>query len=306
MKKLCFDIGGMSTKCLIFKNKEVVKKDQIFYLEKEERVFNTKLKEVFDLISIFILKEIGNDENFEIGLSIPGVIDSTNKKIIEHGAIVDEGLNIEEYFSKFKNLKKIIIENDAKAAAYGEFIYGNHKNISNLVHLTIGTGLGCGIIWNNQIMKSTTNRIGELGKQFSDICYKENDSVVVIDTSMAAILMRYQMLTGKIIDGIELFKLWDEKEINALKIIDDWSTAIARTVINLDYLLDYDLLTIGGGVSSNNKLFKILLDKIEKFNKFTFMEFELAKNLNVINKVKISNLKNNAACYGLLALLEKE
>ncbi|ATZ20530.1 ROK family protein [Mesoplasma coleopterae] len=127
-------------------------------------------------------------ENLRVGIALPGVIDSKNKKIIEHGAIIDDGLDIVKYLGDHLKCKNIIIENDAKAPAYGEIIFGDHENVNNLVYLSIGTGLGCGIIIDRKIMKSKTHKIGELGKQFSNINKSKNDLVVALETAMGGML----------------------------------------------------------------------------------------------------------------------
>lgn len=57
----------------------------------------------------------------------------------------------------------VVLDNDANAAAFGEHIYGGAKNMRDIIMLTLGTGVGSGIIINNQILHGSTGTAGELG-----------------------------------------------------------------------------------------------------------------------------------------------
>jgi glucokinase len=57
----------------------------------------------------------------------------------------------------------VFITNDAKAAALGEMIYGEAKNLRNFIVITLGTGLGCGIVINRELIQGENGLAGELG-----------------------------------------------------------------------------------------------------------------------------------------------
>src|SRR5690606_32637874 len=58
---------------------------------------------------------------------------------------------------------KIILENDARAAAWGEKIYGGAQHLNNYAYITLGTGIGCGIILDNKILIGDNQFAGEIG-----------------------------------------------------------------------------------------------------------------------------------------------
>ncbi|AAT75369.1 transcriptional regulator/sugar kinase [Mesoplasma florum L1] len=304
MKYYTFDIGGTSTKYLIFEDKKVIKSGVIEYKEqmKEKGSIRDKitLTKIFDEISVMLENE---SMDFCLGLSIPGIVDSKNQKILSDSGISETNIDIQDYFKKFKNIIKLSIENDAKSAAYGEFYFGQDQKPINMVHLTFGTGLGCGIIINKEIYRTINHKAGEIGKSYSNI--NSTESVVVMDTSVIAILIKYKMATGKEISGKEFFELYEKKDPLVQKLMKDWTSAVARTIIGLDYSFDFDLLTIGGGVSDNKIFQKLLFEELDLNKDFEFMGNKLSSNGQTISKVKISNLKNDAGCYGMLAILKQ-
>jgi len=88
---------------------------------------------------------------------------------IYHGTI-EHAVNLDwkgivpfcELFKKYYNLP-MVITNDANAAAIGEMVYGGAKNMQNFIMITLGTGLGSGIVINKQLVYGHTGFAGELG-----------------------------------------------------------------------------------------------------------------------------------------------
>ena len=73
-----------------------------------------------------------------------------------------------EQFPLEQELKKrlkipILVENDANAAAYGEYLYGAGKGKKNMVNITLGTGIGGGIITEGRIYRGSGGFAGEMG-----------------------------------------------------------------------------------------------------------------------------------------------
>ena len=97
-----------------------------------------------------------------IGIGSPGSIDFTNGMITFSSNLHFHQFPLERLLSE-KLCKKVIIENDAKAAAYGEFLAGALKNANNALAITLGTGVGCGIIINKQIYRGSNASSEEMG-----------------------------------------------------------------------------------------------------------------------------------------------
>lgn len=100
-----------------------------------------------------------------IAIATAGAVDLENKKVIgstgnmpEGYSRLDLGKTLEE---KFK--VPVFVENDANAAAYAEYKAGNALNHKNTITITLGTGIGGGIIVDGKILKGTTGAAAEVG-----------------------------------------------------------------------------------------------------------------------------------------------
>lgn len=307
MKNFTFDIGGSGTKYIIFENKTIINKGIIEYEKKSIEIHQTKMQEVLDKISNLIISTIIKDEKFNLGISIPGIIDTVNYEIIEFGAIDSNGVKLKDYFAKFPNLINFVIENDGNASAIGEYTYGiNDKNVKNFIHITIGTSIGMGLIFNQQIYKGKNFKAGELCRGYASIV-DNSDSPLAMEVGVGTAVMKYNSTNkNSLLDnGFSLFELAKQNDQLAKKVINELTTGIAKLIINLNYLLDFDLLTIGGGISVNQKFIDEILAKLEKYKTIYYEDFQLT-NENIVNLVQGSQLKNDAACYGVLAILNKD
>jgi glucokinase len=105
------------------------------------------------------------DEVLTIGIGAPGPL-STKTGIIIDAPNLDGWVNVplRDLVKKAFNQKiPVFLENDANAAAYGEFWIGTGKNVSTLIILTLGTGIGGGIIIDKKLYRGPDDTAGELG-----------------------------------------------------------------------------------------------------------------------------------------------
>src|SRR5699024_99581 len=86
-----------------------------------------------------------------IGIGVPGVIDTDNKILLAPN-LNWRDVDILKEIEKSFNLP-VLVDNEANAGAYGEKKYGSGKNISNLIYISAGIGIGVGIILNNVLFK---------------------------------------------------------------------------------------------------------------------------------------------------------
>ena len=96
-----------------------------------------------------------------IGIGVPGQVDNEQKVRLApnlNWKNIDLKKIIEDRFSI-----PVSIENEANAGAHGEHLYGAGKNIANQIYISIGIGIGTGIIINNQLYKGTSGFSGEMG-----------------------------------------------------------------------------------------------------------------------------------------------
>ncbi|HOL36179.1 MAG TPA: ROK family protein [bacterium] len=103
------------------------------------------------------------NENIEgIGIGTPGIVDN-NGVVYESPNLPDwHNFNVREVFEK-KFHKKVAVENDANSIAWGEYLFGAGKGTRTIVCLTLGTGLGGGVVINGKLLRGAIYSAAELG-----------------------------------------------------------------------------------------------------------------------------------------------
>lgn len=303
MYRISFDIGGMGIKVLEFLDNKKIDSYILKYSNQKEGMFIHERTKLFDVLNM-IAKASEKYNEVEIFIAIPGIVDIKEKKVLSESAIKEVDIDIKNFFSHYGNIKKFIIENDAKAAAIGEFFYRDDQKVKNQVHLTIGTSLGGAIIINEKIYKGSSFKAGEFSKIFN-VLGGENNDAFHMEGSFGAIIHKYNKHNKTQLNGVEIVELAKQKDKLANKLLNNLVNNISKLVITLDYIFDYDLLTIGGGISKNPYFEKLLFEKIKKNKSVNILGGIAFSNEEVESKVKIGKLYNDAACYGGLIILEK-
>ena len=110
---------------------------------------------------------IGMDQVESVGIGSPGIVDSEKKEVLFASNLYFENVPIGQMVEDLLHVP-VFIANDADAAAYGEFMAGagrmeDGRHISNMLAITLGTGVGSGIIINSKIYNGYGFAGGELG-----------------------------------------------------------------------------------------------------------------------------------------------
>lgn len=135
------DLGGTNLRvALVSDEGEIIRKIK---KSSSEEVFVSLLEAI---------EEVRDDEIAGIGLGVAGLVDRKNGRVFSSPNLRSiEGIDIiEEIQGKFK--VPVLIENDANAAAFGEKVSGAGKNFGTFVLLTLGTGIGGGIIYKDALL----------------------------------------------------------------------------------------------------------------------------------------------------------
>ena len=127
-----------------------------------KNLFRQKVKEMADTIHD-VMSDIGlSAEDIKaIGIGSPGTVDRENGVVVFAGNLDMVKVPMADELGKYFNVP-INMENDANAAAYGEYIVCGHETDSFLL-VTLGTGVGGGIILNNKIYRGFNNAGAEVG-----------------------------------------------------------------------------------------------------------------------------------------------
>ena len=175
MGKYCIgvDIGGTTVKIGLFTDKGTVK-DKWEIVTRKDEGGSFILSDIAASVDEKLAQEkIDKKDVLGIGLGIPGPItaDGTVLKCVNLGWGI---FNVAEEVKKLTGISNVKVGNDANVAALGEMWQGGGKGYKNLVMMTLGTGVGGGIILNGEILTGSKGAAGEIGH--ITVNYDEEDT----------------------------------------------------------------------------------------------------------------------------------
>ena len=243
MKALGIDIGGTKiATAQINENGEIISEVEKYSTPKTLNGIFTKLQE--------ITKKYEQEVEY-IAIATAGAVNRENTKVIGSTGNLPEGYNTLD-FQSLSN-KKVFIENDANCAAFAEYKIGASKGYDNSVMLTLGTGVGGGIIIDGKLLKGKSGAAGEMHfvmerKRhrhctcgFYD-CYEAYASGNGLRKTAIEVFNDEKITTYDVID---LAKQNDERAIKALKI---WQDDIALGIVGLVNIFDPDCVVLSGSM----------------------------------------------------------
>lgn len=246
-----FDIGGTAVKA------GVMSVDGQF-LAKGEMVTPGTKADLFACLRNFVHAQ----QSFApeaVSISMPGFINSQDGFVIRGGSLKYlDGCEFVKELTEVVGLP-VLIENDARCVALAEQMNGHAQGLENYVCITIGTGIGVGIIIDNQPFIGSHFRGGEFGMSMVERAEYGSYKMMHATASTTALISMYKQamnLPREVqVSGKDVFA--DESEV-ALAVLERWYERIAVVVFNAIAAFDPQKVLIGGGVSAN----PLLLDNI--------------------------------------------
>lgn len=297
MKVIGLDIGGTAVKYGLLDENGVILELGEFPTEAEKGVENL-FKNICKVIDKYL-----SDDILGIAVSGTGQIDGTIGKVIGGNPIIPGwiGTNLVE---KLEDRYKIpaVLENDVNCAALGEKWLGAGKNSENFVCLTIGTGIGGGIILNGDIFRGDTYVAGEFGHiqivKSGEKCLCGKKGCYERYASATALVKMVKEKTGKTLNGKEIFELEKSGDKEIKEIVDRWIDYFTDGLSTIAYIFNPPLVVIGGGVTKQGEY---LLNRI-----LVSLDSKLGINYKKNLKIKFAELGNNAGILGAEYLLLKK
>lgn len=310
MKKvaIALDIGGTNIKgALVSYQGEIVHQEII--PTKCQEGYDTIIKRMGQFVRMLLSKV--NVCPVGLGVGVPGVINIGNGIVEASPNLNWYQMPLQESLIQVTNMN-VFLENDANAAAIGEWWKGAGRGAKNMLHITIGTGIGAGIIINGGIYRGSSARAGELGhniwKQDGQVCNCGLRGCVEAYAGVPAMIKYVQdgikrgvrtILRNKtILEGRDITEAALSGDKLALEAINRSAAALGDALANAANLLDPDLITIGGGISEAGA---VILDKIDH---------EVQKRLEVYPgrkiPIKAGILGNKAGMIGAAYPIFKE
>jgi glucokinase len=298
------DIGGASIKFGCFnKNGELI----------EKWVIPTRLADKGAFIlpdTVISIKNYSNMRKWNIegvGIGVPGPVTSDGR-VLKSANLGWDVFDCKKTAKDLLGIEHVEVTNDANAAALGEVWKGAGRIYKDIIMITLGTGIGGGVILNGEILHGVNGAAGEIGH----MRVEENENEVC-GCGCTGCLEQYASATGVVRlakrymkEGSHIYNNKDRisaelvfngaksGDENCLEVVDKFGEYLGTALSNVSCVVDPEAFVIGGGVSRAGS---ILTDKVS--------EWYHKKSMSAIrDKVFcIAELGNDAGIYGCVRLV---
>ena len=195
-----------------------------------------------------------------IGVSATGQIDTATGTVIgTNGKIPQyEGSKIKREMERSFDVPVFVL-NDANAAVLGESFAGSAKGMQHVVMITVGTGVGGGVVLDGKLLGGTRGIAGELGHftlyQDGMQCSCGKYGCYESYASTTALVRRAREATGMEMNGRMIFECVKNGDNTLKNVLDLWLDDVASGISSLVHIFNPQIVLIGGGVSSQEELF---------------------------------------------------
>lgn len=310
MKKYGFgvDIGGTTVKMGFFETSGKL-------IDKWEIKTNTEnggesiLSDVAKSVDNKLAQEaISKDDVQGIGIGVPGPV--TSNGVVNR--CVNLGWGVKDVAEELHSLTglKVKVGNDANVAALGEMWKGGAEGSKDVIMVTLGTGVGGGIIVDGKIVAGAAGAGGEIGhitvnKEEIEPCncgqygcleqYASATGIVRMAKRKLAKISEETTLTK--VDELSAKAIFDEAKAGdkiAKELVDELGAILGGTLSNIACVTNPEVIVVGGGVS---KAGSILIDTIQK--NFVETSFHVCRD----TKFALASLGNDAGIYGCMQMI---
>ena len=268
--KLGIDIGGTNIKLAVIDSDNIVYKSSFKTEGTEEKILSSLVERILSL------KKSHNITT--VGIGTPGII-KEGRVTATNIAFINTPI---ESIIEEKTGLCVAVDNDANCAALGEVMFGSTKDCDNIVLITLGTGVGGGIIMNRQILHSNNN-MGEIGHFIIQAengrpcpcgqngCWEQYCSMTAFikDAKKAAFenpdSILFKMIQDDTLTGEDIFKAMDKGCPVAKKVFGDYIHYLAMGINSIVNIFGPDAIVLAGGVTAQGeKLLKPLKKLIQR------------------------------------------
>ena len=299
------DVGGTSIKMGMFSHTgELLEKWEIPTRVDEDEDTDRILPDIAESIEKKRAEKNGNIVG--IGLGTPGPV--TNDGVVLKCANIHWPVfNVKEKLFDLTGVANIRVGNDANVAALGEMWKGGGRGYDSIVMVTLGTGVGGGVILGGKILTGTQGAAGEIGHLTVEYgeeetcncgkkgCLEQYASATGIvrmakkQMSPQSSLAKLEEVTAK--DIFDAAKAGDEY---ALHVVDEFARYLGVALANVAQILDPEAFVIGGGVARAGS---IITEKVDKYYDENVM-FALRDK-----QFHLAELGNDAGIYGAVRMV---
>ena len=242
------------------------------------------------------------------GIAAPGTIDNETGTVIYSNNIKMDNYPIAAKLMEYSGVKKVYCENDANAAAYGEAAYGASKGTKNSVMITLGTGLGGGVIGANAAgseLGHTVISVGGLactcGRRGCWEAYSSATGLINMTkrklevTPKDATIMHKMVLDDGKVSGRTAFNAMKKGDKVGKEVVDEYLLYLAEGITNMINIFQPEVVVIGGGVCNEKEH---LVEPL----KVMVAEGDYYKGEGIHAQIKVAELGNDAGIIGAAML----
>ncbi|WP_350344191.1 ROK family protein [Proteinivorax tanatarense] len=311
-KRIGIDIGGTNIACGLVEEGQILYKTSLATnaSEGKESVFNSIFKAVQMVLdnTETTIKQIAG-----IGVGVPGMVDMDTGVVKLAPNLYWEYVPVKEILEK-KFKVPVVVDNDANAAALGEVLSGAGKGNKDVVCITIGTGIGAGLIINGKIHHGKSGGAGEFGhtivNEKGPLCNCGSRGCLETLTSATAIvnkgkdilqqesdsILKDCIVEGQPLGAKEIFLAAQKGDKWCKEVIEESCKHLGMALANVVNLLNPEQIIVGGGVSqAGEALFRPLKKWVNYYS------------LDILNKdlsVDPAELGNDAGIIGAAGLIK--
>ena len=310
MEKRCFgvDIGGTTVKMGLFTVDGKVTDKWEIPTRKEENgkyILEDIAKSVKERMQrdTLTLEDIAG-----LGIGVPGPVkeDGTVLKCANLGWGV---FNVADTVRELTGIENVKVGNDANVAALGEMWQGGGKGYNNLVMVTLGTGVGGGVILGGKILTGSNGAGGEIGHirvnyEEKDVCgcgktgcLEQYASATGVVRLAKKALEKKEKKTTLVADDLSAKAVFDAAKAGdelAMDIVEKFGFYLGMALAHISQVIDPEVFVIGGGVARAGQ---IIIDEVSK-------NYEENVMFALKNKAfKMAELGNDAGIYGSIRMV---
>ncbi len=309
MYKLGIDLGGTNIACGVV--------DSNFKIIGEGKVKTNMPRPAEDIVddmakaALMAVENAGltiNDID-SVGVGTPGTVEYSTGVVVYANNLDFYDLPLADMLEKRLN-KKVYVENDANAAAYGEYIAGAGKGVEKFVAITLGTGVGGGIITDGKIYSGSNCAGAELGHTVIQMngeactcgrngCFEAYASATALVRQTKQAMTRFPKskmwevcgndLTA--VNGITAFDAMRQGDAAAKSVVDTYIGYLSVGISNMINIFQPDVICIGGGISHEG-------ETILKPIRAVVDGEDYARNMAKRTKIVVAELGNDAGIIG--------
>ncbi len=257
---------------------------------------------------------LGFEDFVGIGMGVPGTVDSINGEVLYSNNLGWQNFKISENLTNLTGLP-VKIANDANVAALGEAVFGCGKEYKDMVMLTLGTGVGGGLVLDGRLYEGNRSAGAELGHSVvvanGELCTCGRRGCLEAYASATALIRdtkramqndknskMWQIDSLDNVDGATAFKFKDQDK-TAKSVVDNYIEMLACGISNYANVFRPEAVILGGGVCNEGEALTQPLQKILNNDIF-------GKEKGPAVKIITATLGNTAGLLGAVALYLSE